>query len=530
MIKTLRISFSLRNTYRVNSILYSIRQIPLIKNIFLETIYRMQGFKVLANVLSVFGEIISAFLGKILYFLLMIMGASLLYGLPEETDVRLVLHILVFLSILGSIINTYMFDPSKDKYYAMILLGMDAREYTLVNYFYAILKVLVGFAFCSFVFGFAMGLSVWQCLLIPFFVAGLKITAAAKSLRDYEKNGKVKNENNIKGFYWTRIAALLVLLAATYGLPVLGWMLPEVVSTAVMCLGVISGIVFLRKIWTFKSYRAMYKELLTETDVFADKDAVQKATQEQSRSSISDDSGIASSRKGFEYLNELFIRRHQKLLWKPAKRIAVAVLLLIAVVVALVMVFPEVKASVNWMLLALLPNMLFVMYIINRGTGFTQALFVNCDHCLLTYSFYKKPGSILKLFQIRLREIIKINLMPAAVIGAGLVFLLYVSGGTDNLLNYVVLFVSVICMSVFFSVHYLTLYYLLQPYNAGTEIKSGMYKIITWATYFVCYMMINVKMSTLVFGVMTIVFCVVYCIVANILVYLFAPKTFRIRV
>ena len=72
----------------------------------------------------------------------------------------------------------------------MILLGMDAREYTLVNYFYAILKVLVGFAFCSFVFGFAMGLSVWQCLLIPFFVAGLKITAAAKSLRDYEKNGK----------------------------------------------------------------------------------------------------------------------------------------------------------------------------------------------------------------------------------------------------------------------------------------------------------------------------------------------------
>ena len=71
MIKTLRISFSLRNTYRVNSILYSIRQIPLIKNIFLETIYRMQGFKVLANVLSVFGEIISAFLGKILYFLLM---------------------------------------------------------------------------------------------------------------------------------------------------------------------------------------------------------------------------------------------------------------------------------------------------------------------------------------------------------------------------------------------------------------------------------------------------------------------------
>lgn len=59
------------------------------------------------------------------------------------------------------------------------------------------------------------------------------------------------------------------------------------------------------------------------------------------------------------------------------------------------------------------------MYAINRGTGFTKALFMNCDHSLLTYSFYKQPKFILKLFQIRLREIIKVNLLPALVIGRG---------------------------------------------------------------------------------------------------------------
>ena len=72
------------------------------------------------------------------------------------------------------------------------------------------------------------------------------------------------------------------------------------------------------------------------------------------------------------------------------------------------------------------------MYAINRGTGFTKALFMNCDHSLLTYSFYKQPKFILKLFQIRLLEIIKINLLPALVIGGGLPILLYISGGTDN--------------------------------------------------------------------------------------------------
>ena len=37
MNKTLKITFSLKNTYRVNSILYALRQIPLIKNCLLYT-------------------------------------------------------------------------------------------------------------------------------------------------------------------------------------------------------------------------------------------------------------------------------------------------------------------------------------------------------------------------------------------------------------------------------------------------------------------------------------------------------------
>lgn len=190
---------------------------------------------------------------------------------------------------------------------------------------------------------------------------------------------------------------------------------------------------------------------------------------------------------------------------------------------------PEAKSAVNGALMNFLPLSLFVMYILNRGTGFTQALFVNCDSSLLTYSFYKRPKFILRLFQIRLREIVKINLLPAAAIGGGLALLLYVSGGTDNPLNYGVLFVSVVALSIFFSVHYLTLYYLLQPYNAGTEIKSGTYKLAMWGTYMVCYIFLQMRFPTLIFGAATIVFCLVYCAAASLLVYRLAPKTFKIR-
>ncbi|HIU24977.1 MAG TPA: hypothetical protein IAC50_00570 [Candidatus Copromorpha excrementigallinarum] len=136
----------------------------------------------------------------------------------------------------------------------------------------------------------------------------------------------------------------------------------------------------------------------------------------------------------------------------------------------------------------------------------------------------------MRLFRIRLREIMKINAVPALVIGGGLALILFVTGGTETPLNYALLIISVLFMSLFFSIHYLMIYYLLQPYNAGTEMKSGMYRIVMIVTYGICFALMQVRMHILIFGAITIVFCIVYSIVASILVYRCAPKTFRIRV
>mgnify|MGYP000010206431 CR=1 FL=1 len=123
----------------------------------------------------------------------------------------------------------------------------------------------------------------------------------------------------------------------------------------------------------------------------------------------------------------------------------------------------------------------------------------------------------------------KINAVPALVIGVGLCPTLYASGETKNSWNYVVLLVSILAMSLFFSIHYLTVCYLLQPYTAGTEMKSGTYRIVMILTYVACYAMMNLRLHTLAFGAACIAFCVVYSIVACVLVYKFAPETFRLR-
>ena len=53
MRKTLVLSFALRNTYRVNSILYAIKQLPLIGRALPEKLYSVRDLKILANILSV---------------------------------------------------------------------------------------------------------------------------------------------------------------------------------------------------------------------------------------------------------------------------------------------------------------------------------------------------------------------------------------------------------------------------------------------------------------------------------------------
>ena len=58
MIKTLKISFSLRNTYRVNSILYSLKQIPLVKRLLPAALYQVRGLKIFANILSLLWEVL----------------------------------------------------------------------------------------------------------------------------------------------------------------------------------------------------------------------------------------------------------------------------------------------------------------------------------------------------------------------------------------------------------------------------------------------------------------------------------------
>ena len=520
MISTFFLSFRLKNAYRVNSILYSLKQLPIIKRILPEKLYGVRGLKILGNIISAIWEFIMIFLGKFLYIAFMI---AAMLGIYQTNSAATFLHIFFFLTICGGLMNTYLFDPTKDKYYAMFLMNMDAKEYTISNYLYQMIKVLIGFLPFTCFYGMSVGLPLWIMILCPIFVMMVKTFINSLSLIDFKRTKKVKNENLPTSVVWI---LLLVLLVCAYALPYISIVIPTWLFLIFFVLSLGLGIFGFYQIFHFPYYRFLYKQLLTNAPLVIDQTSIRR---DASLSQIELDTSLNSTKEGFSYFHELFVKRHRKILTKAIKKQTIVLVGIAIVMSFLVKVNASVASTTNHLMLVFLPYFVFIMYMLNRGTTLTQAMFMNCDHAMLSYRIYRKPNVILGLFKERLKTLIGLNLIPATVIGFTLALLLFLSGGTSNVYNYFVLFFSILAMSVFFSVHYLVMYYLLQPYNVHTEMKSSTYSVVQGVTYFVCYYMMQLRLPTFYFGLSVSAFCILYSLLSLWFAYRLAPKTFKLR-
>lgn len=531
MLRTIWLIMSLRITCTINAIQYFVRRIPIIKKLFAGKSYDASDLKLSFSILAVIWEIIKAFLGKVFYLLAIVylvsmeLDAAKFLGFEADFNQTL-LHILIFFTIIGAMLNNNLFRTGEDEYCAVIMLRMNAKRYAVINYSYFLIKMFVGLSVVMSIIGIFIDFNPWMSILFAVYVLGVKLIFTGIELIGYEKN-KNYTLDGLKSYGILVIIALLVFALVP---PLFGYELSLNTSVIIMIAIGLCGSLSILKIKNYNNYTLTYKRELY--DYKNNMNVVPASLEEiNTRDALKSDElvDIKSEKHGLDLLNDLFIKRHKKVLWQMTKRIVIIELLLIVCVSVLSLISASFAEGVHGEIMRILPALVFIMYAINRGLNFTQALYINCDHSMLTYSFFKEPKLILKLFKIRLKELIKINIIPAVVLGVGLAFVYLLSGGTDSIINYFVLIVSTVALSIFFSVHYMTIYYLLQPYNAQTQVKSVGYTMIRNITYIISYSLLFIETSSVIFGLGTIFFCIIYCVIAFGLVYKFAPKTYRIK-
>ncbi|MBQ7136832.1 MAG: hypothetical protein IJO43_02505 [Bacilli bacterium] len=513
-------SFKFNNAYNKNAFIYRLRQLPLIGNKIPKDLYHSYLLDVLINLCVGVYTLIKPFLGKFIYLLFFLL-------IPMEflKNSNSFVNIFVFLTLIGGIFNTFMFNPTKNKYYAMILMRMNAKKYAISHLIWFLLENLISFYPAVILYGYMYNVNIFLLILLPIFVVLTKLIGNYILLKYYDITNRVLSENN---FYLIGSVSL-VGLSLAYLLPYFGYSITPIVFITIFVLFFILGIISLIYILKNNNYNQIYKKMLNLNSVIFNTEKASNDNMKKQYSLKIESNNVTSNKEGYEYFNDLFMKRHRSLLTKSAIKFAV----IIAVVLIILMIGSYIDKSsyseINQIPLKSLPYFVFIMYFINRGSTITQAMFINCDNSMLAYRFYREPKVILSLFKTRLKTLIKINMIPTLVLAIGLPLLLFVTGGTSNYLNYILLFISIVSLSVFFSVHHLVIYYLLQPYDIDMKAKSGTYGMVNGITYFVCYMFIDVKVPTITFATIVTVFAICYVLISLLLVYKYAPNTFKLK-
>lgn len=522
MSRVLKMSLKIDMVYAINSFIYVLSKLPIFRDLITEDIYKSKTLKKCVGILGIILSLGKMICYRLLYFLAIYLISKIIC--PDNIG-KAFIHIYFIFTVIGMFINNKLLNVSTKKYFSIVLFGMDAKEYMKSSLGWDLFLSLLLNSFGFLIFSLVLKLPLMSCLVLILFSLFIRVVGEGFNLLFYKKFNYIWYNNTILYFI------ILGLLLAVSLLPYFsifvsfnGILIAMIASFILFGL----GIFYLNHV---DDYQIIYKKLNTLKAAF-NKDN-QRAYSRQAMVAVRDkDRNISDKRlrgkKGYELFNTIFFERHKEILFRSAKNYAVILGIGYLLVLLLVIVNNSFDSSIRNFLLNRLGWFVIIMYFINRGAIITQAMFFNCDHAMLTYNFYREPKVLLGLFKKRLITVVKVNLVPAFIVALGNLILLVITGGS-SILTYITSFLFIIFLSVFFSVHYMVIYYLLQPYNKNMEIKKVSYSIVSLCTYFVAYTMSDLAMSSLSFSLLGLIFTACYIIVGLFLVYKMAPRTFKIN-
>ena len=500
--------------YKTNALIYTLKRIPLIKRFIKDSAYSDKDFKKFARMLAIIFTALKMISYRIFYFAIVFFIGLFTKGEVGPSFIT-VLYIFTF---IGIIINAKLLDPKPEKYLMIVLFNVDAKEYMKSELFIELIKnFTMNYIILTFM-SHTIGFSSYAPLLLSILTIPARIICESWDFKKYKYySGDIKKKNMNSTLIGTPLLALCIL-------PYFGFYVNDIILFASLIILTIYAIYEYKYLNRVDDYKLIYKRINTLTNV------MQEETHDQNISiklnDIAIDKKKLSNKHGYDLFNTIFIERHRTLLYKSARNISLVLAGIYALLVLIIIFIPKIRPDINSTLLNGLSFFPLAFYYINRGQQVTKAMFYNSDVAMLKYNFFRKPKVILGLFRRRLKSLVVINLLPAIVIGVGNTIILFLSGGTE-LITYVSCFIYVIALTTFFSIHYLVLYYLLQPFSESMTIKKGTYTMAVMLTYMISYWLRDIRIGALYFSVFGTLFAIIYIAISYILVVKFAPKTFK---
>ncbi|WP_271754158.1 hypothetical protein [Cohnella sp. JJ-181] len=471
-----------------------------------------------------------AFLGLMVYLPAVVGNETL----SQEDQLSLFLHIFLLLSFLvAGVASITVLETKREKYIAVKLMRMKPAAY---------MQASLGYRYFSYFIYYIPAMLLFASLLDVPFIQGIALAASVTlwrvfceylHLKLFQKTGNVLIKNT--AVVWLAIG---LGYAAAYAPIFLNWipsggklLLLWPVTMVIAALGAIAAVRLAR----YADYRTAVDAAARRDDplldlgkMFSEANKMQVKSKDKDLDYTHSDGQTVpfNSREGYAYLHALFFARHRSLLSRPLWNRMAIIGAIGLIGVALSVTDPERASALaaNWS--KGMPWLIWIMNFLSIGEKACKALFYNCDLSLMRYSFYRNDAD--RHFRQRLYRICGLNLTLAGGMGAALTGFALTAGGvpTSELL---LTWVCLVALSVFFSIHHLFLYYILQPYSTELNVKNPFFFLVNIAVSmaFVLALLLKADAAGLAIAIVTIT--AVYFVTAIILVKRWGPRTFRVK-
>ena len=537
--------FRISAAMRGNRIIYWLGRIPLIRRAVSDELYRAAEGKLALTCVLCLWRAVKALAGKFLYlgvlFLLPLyfLLGSTWEGLASRGFGPFCFMLLPMSYFAGVLVQPKAVEPSQLKFTCVRMMAMDARRYQLLAGLGHHLAMFVTFTPALMTAAVLLGQGAWTGALLSVELAAARLIGEWLHVLLYDKTGKTLGANVLYivfmcmgAVYAAYIPAIILLsLGRWAALAPQGVLLSPVFAGVLLLLGAVCAAALIR-------YPNYYRLALdtSRPEQISRELARKKAGNAQFRDVELRESdltaGADSALTGWPYLQSLFFRRHRRLLYKPVKIVLVILGCVTAVGAAVLLFFRgEETARVFSAVPMALPYCVFFLYLMDNsvGTRITKAMFYNCDVALLRYGWYRGSQAVLRNFSLRFVQLCAVNLALSAGVCVMFTVLTLCAGGRPAIGGYLAFLAALLCLGVFFAVHSLGMYYLLQPFTSDLQMKNPFFVIVNSVVYGLCYACSQIRSTPSWFALLVLAVTVAYSAVILLLVYLRAPKTFRVK-
>ena len=263
MIKTLLKSFEIENAYTVNSYIFILRKLPILKDLLTDDAYSSVTLK---KIISIFCILFTFFTKAFLKFMYYFTIFFICYKLFPNNFIKSYFHIYFFLTLLGMFINNKLLNTSKKNYFSIILFNMDATQYFQATCFSnTVINFILNSVYIILFNHMLMTPNIIYSIILILYTTFIRFIGETLNILYYRK---------YKYIWYSNSTLYFIILVSTLGLaslPLLNIYISFntiILSTIlVVILGTIS-LIYLLKI---KDYKTIYKNLSQMTNVMSSK-------------------------------------------------------------------------------------------------------------------------------------------------------------------------------------------------------------------------------------------------------------------